>query len=177
MDLLFRTDEAVLADSTGIRLQELATTLATMPDIHLQLDGFADERGDESYNQDLSRQRVEFVRPSLDGSEPSWITCDLASILERGEGAHVPMVQARDIVYVRPRADALVRGEEATTLGGSLGYSWKTVDDSGAAVRFVFDLAEDGSVLVGDETVYSPVSHASVLTGLAEPGLDEAVAE
>ena len=29
-DLLFRTDEAVLADTTGIRLNELATTLATM---------------------------------------------------------------------------------------------------------------------------------------------------
>jgi len=31
MDLLFRTDEAVLADTTGSRLHELATTLASMP--------------------------------------------------------------------------------------------------------------------------------------------------
>lgn len=76
MDLLFRTDESVLADSTGIRLNELATTLATMPDIHLQLDGFADERGDETYNQKLSRQRVEFVRDQLvaAGIDPSRIT-------------------------------------------------------------------------------------------------------
>lgn len=56
MDLLFRTDESVLADTTGIRLNELATTLATMPDIQLQLDGFADERGDDVYNQNLSQQ-------------------------------------------------------------------------------------------------------------------------
>ncbi|MGI9223770.1 MAG: DUF456 family protein [Woeseiaceae bacterium] len=76
MDLLFRTDESVLADSTGIRLNELATTLATMPDIHLQLDGFADERGDEVYNQKLSQQRVEFVRDQLvaAGIDPSRIT-------------------------------------------------------------------------------------------------------
>jgi outer membrane protein OmpA-like peptidoglycan-associated protein len=76
MDLLFRTDEAVLADTTGIRLHELATTLASMPDIHLQLDGFADERGDEVYNQNLSRQRVEFVRDQLvaAGIDPSRIT-------------------------------------------------------------------------------------------------------
>ena len=64
-DLLFRTDEAVLADTTGSRLHELATTLATMPGIQVQLDGFADERGDEVYNQKLSEQRVEFIRDQL----------------------------------------------------------------------------------------------------------------
>ena len=76
MDLLFRTDESVLADTTGIRLHELATTLATMPDIQVQLDGFADERGDEGYNQQLSQQRVEFVRDQLiaAGIQPSRIS-------------------------------------------------------------------------------------------------------
>ena len=64
-DLLFRTDEAVLADTTGSRLHELATTLAAMPGIQVQLDGFADERGDEQYNQELSEQRVEFIREQL----------------------------------------------------------------------------------------------------------------
>ena len=64
-DLLFRTDEAVLADTTGSRLHELATTLAAMPGIQVQLDGFADERGDEQYNQALSEQRVEFIRDQL----------------------------------------------------------------------------------------------------------------
>jgi len=65
MDLLFRTDEAVLADTTGGRLHELATTLASMPAIHVQLDGFADERGDADYNQQLSEQRVNFIRDQL----------------------------------------------------------------------------------------------------------------
>lgn len=65
MDLLFRTDEAVLADTTGSRLYELATTLSSMPGIRVQLDGFADERGDEDYNQQLSEQRVNFVRDQL----------------------------------------------------------------------------------------------------------------
>ena len=65
MDLLFRTDEAVLADTTGSRLHELATTLASMPGIRVQLDGFADERGDEQYNQQLSEQRVAFIRDQL----------------------------------------------------------------------------------------------------------------
>ena len=62
MDLLFRTDEAVLADDTGDRLAQLAGTLASMPDIHIQLDGFADERGDEDYNLGLSERRVQYIR-------------------------------------------------------------------------------------------------------------------
>ncbi len=61
MDLLFRTDEAVLADTTGSRLAELAGTLASMQDIHIQLDGFADERGDADYNLGLSERRVQFI--------------------------------------------------------------------------------------------------------------------
>ena len=65
MDLLFRTDEYVLADTTGSRLSTLAGTLAAMRDVRMQLDGFADERGDEEYNLRLSEQRVEFVRDQL----------------------------------------------------------------------------------------------------------------
>ena len=62
MDLLFRTDEAVVADTTGVRLATLAGTLARMDDVRIQLDGFADERGDEAYNKSLSERRVQFIR-------------------------------------------------------------------------------------------------------------------
>ena len=65
MDLLFRTDEHVLADTTGARLAELAGSLASKPEIRLQLDGFADERGNEDYNLKLSEKRVLFVRDQL----------------------------------------------------------------------------------------------------------------
>ena len=65
MDLLFRTDEAVLADMTGDRLAQLAGMLAGMTDIHIQLDGFADERGDADYNLVLSERRVQFIRDQL----------------------------------------------------------------------------------------------------------------
>jgi len=76
MDLLFRTDEHVLADTTGGRLADLATTLGSMPEIQVQLDGFADERGDSEYNQRLSQKRVDFVRAQLvsAGVEPSRIS-------------------------------------------------------------------------------------------------------
>ena len=65
MDLLFRTDEHVLADGTGSRLAALADSLATMPDVFVRLDGFADTRGDAEYNRKLSAKRAEHVRDVL----------------------------------------------------------------------------------------------------------------
>ena len=65
MDLLFRTDEDELGITTDSKLRELAVSLSTMPDIYIQLDGFADERGDAEYNQRLSARRAEHVRDVL----------------------------------------------------------------------------------------------------------------
>jgi len=65
MDLLFRTDEHVLAHGTGSRLAQMSTILANMPDVQIQLDGYADERGDATYNQKLSEKRVAHVRDML----------------------------------------------------------------------------------------------------------------
>ena len=75
MDLLFRTDEHALTDTTGDRLARLAGALSTMPDVRIQLAGFADERGDEDYNLGLSQKRVDFVRDQLiqAGIEPDRI--------------------------------------------------------------------------------------------------------
>ena len=65
MDLLFRTDEYVLVESTDQRLNDLAASVAAMPDVFVKLDGYADERGDANYNHDLSIRRVEHVRDVL----------------------------------------------------------------------------------------------------------------
>jgi outer membrane protein OmpA-like peptidoglycan-associated protein len=65
MDLLFRTDEHELGITTDTRLRELAASLSTMPDVLIQLDGFADERGNTDYNQALSARRAAHVRDIL----------------------------------------------------------------------------------------------------------------
>ena len=62
MDLLFRTDEFALTDTTGDRLSQMAASLVNMPSVKIQLDGFADERGDATYNHELSEKRVDFIR-------------------------------------------------------------------------------------------------------------------
>lgn len=76
MDLLFRTDEHVLPASTSERFAAFAERLATMPNVQLNLDGFADPRGASDYNQRLSAQRVEQVRGLLiaAGVSPERIT-------------------------------------------------------------------------------------------------------
>ena len=84
MDLLFRTDESVLADTTADRLARLATTLAGMQDIHIQLDGFADERGAADYNQALSERRVQFIR---DQFVAAGVNPDRISVSAHGESA------------------------------------------------------------------------------------------
>lgn len=67
IDLLFRTAEDELTTETQRRLGELAATLASMPEIRLHLDGYADERGDDAYNQALSERRARHVRDLLTG--------------------------------------------------------------------------------------------------------------
>ncbi len=62
MDLLFRTDEHVLVDTTSDRVHSLAATLASMDDIYIRIDGYSDERGDADYNRALSQRRAEHVR-------------------------------------------------------------------------------------------------------------------
>lgn len=65
MDLLFRTDEDVLSGATSSKLSQLAASLSGKPEIQIQLNGYADERGDEEYNRDLSARRAEHVRDIL----------------------------------------------------------------------------------------------------------------
>ena len=65
MDLLFRTGEHQLGKDTQSRVRQLATTLAGMPDIIVRLDGFADERGDETYNRELSEKRARSIHDLL----------------------------------------------------------------------------------------------------------------
>ncbi len=84
MDLLFRTDEHVLSVATGQRLEQLAITLAANPDVQIQLDGYADERGDEAYNQALSARRVAHVRDVL---VASGIPAQRISVVAHGESA------------------------------------------------------------------------------------------
>lgn len=65
MDLLFKTDETVLTETTVHRLNQLAAMIANDDSLYIQLDGYADVRGDEDYNYTLSANRAAFVQELL----------------------------------------------------------------------------------------------------------------
>ncbi len=76
MDLLFRTDEHALLPSTGDRFAVMGRKLASMDTVLIQLDGYADSRGNTDYNLALSEKRVQFIREQLiaAGVSPERIT-------------------------------------------------------------------------------------------------------
>ncbi len=82
MDVLFRTNEDVLVTDTAERLHKLAGIITSMPGVSIQLDGFADERGDVEYNQQLSSRRATYVRDLL---LAGGISADRIAVFSHGE--------------------------------------------------------------------------------------------
>lgn len=66
LEMLFKTGQAELTNTGQLRLAALADFLVANPQIAIRLDGYADPRGDESYNQQLSLGRVSHVARLLE---------------------------------------------------------------------------------------------------------------
>jgi outer membrane protein OmpA-like peptidoglycan-associated protein len=62
----FRTGQTAVRDSDRARLQKLGTLVADIKDVRVRVSGFADSRGDETYNQSLSQERAEMVARELE---------------------------------------------------------------------------------------------------------------
>lgn len=65
LQLLFRTNQGSLSEENKERLDELAEFLHNNPQLHVRLHGYADPRGEESYNQQLSQERSQSVWQGL----------------------------------------------------------------------------------------------------------------
>ncbi|NNF62085.1 MAG: OmpA family protein [Gammaproteobacteria bacterium] len=86
MEVLYPTGKSKLSDSAKARLQRLAELLEKLPDMTVRLDGYADPRGDASYNEDLSRHRAEAVRDALIAAG---IAAERIALHAHGEGTSV----------------------------------------------------------------------------------------
>lgn len=75
-DVLFDTGRAQLNPGSARKLDQLAQFLTDQPERRVQIDGFTDSIGTESYNQDLSQRRADAVKSALieRGINPSRIT-------------------------------------------------------------------------------------------------------
>jgi outer membrane protein OmpA-like peptidoglycan-associated protein len=74
-DVLFDTGRAELNSGASRKMDQLAQFLNEHPDRRVQIDGFTDSVGTESYNEDLSRRRADAVKGALTsrGVDPSRI--------------------------------------------------------------------------------------------------------
>lgn len=74
-DVLFDTGRAELKPGSARKLDQLAQFLIDHPERRVQIDGFTDSVGTDSYNQDLSQRRAGAVKSSLiaRGVDPSRI--------------------------------------------------------------------------------------------------------
>jgi len=61
-DVLFETGSSTLSSGAGRNLDRLVQFLTEHPDRLVQIDGFTDSIGTDSYNQDLSQRRADAVR-------------------------------------------------------------------------------------------------------------------
>ncbi len=65
VSVYFRTGKSELEDGSAERLARIAQLLAPMQGVVVRLDGFADQRGEEQYNEQLSAARAESVRKAF----------------------------------------------------------------------------------------------------------------
>src|SRR3984957_11766009 len=64
-DVLFDTGRAELNSGAGRKLDQLAQFLSEHKDRRVEIDGFTDSVGTDSYNEDLSRRRADAVKSAL----------------------------------------------------------------------------------------------------------------
>jgi len=64
-DVLFDTGKAQLNPGSDRKLDQLAQFLTSHPERRVQIDGYTDSVGTDSYNQDLSQRRAETVKSAL----------------------------------------------------------------------------------------------------------------
>lgn len=57
----FEFDQAVLTANARVLLDDVVSSLIAHPDLRVELDGYTDDRGSDSYNQHLSERRAQAV--------------------------------------------------------------------------------------------------------------------
>lgn len=81
----FEFDEYGLTDQAQAKINDMVTTLKTMRNIEMVVEGHADRAGPPDYNLDLSRKRAQTVRDELDRQGMRVVEIDELTIEAEGE--------------------------------------------------------------------------------------------
>jgi outer membrane protein OmpA-like peptidoglycan-associated protein len=117
-DVLFDTGRAELKSGAGRKLDQLAQFLVEHPDRRVQIDGFTDSIGTDSYNEDLSQRRADAVKTALinRGVEPSRIGTE-------GYGKAYPVATNNDSGgrQLNRRVEVVIGGNNGTAIAPRAG--------------------------------------------------------
>ena len=112
-DVLFDTGKAQLNPGSARKLDQLAQFLTDHPERRVQIDGFTDSVGTDSYNQDLSQQRADAVKSAL-------ITrgIDRSRIGSQGYGKGFPVANNVDSGgrQLNRRVEVVIGGENGASI-------------------------------------------------------------
>ena len=112
-DVLFDTGRAELKSGATRKVDQLAQFLMEHPDRRVQIEGFTDSVGSDSYNEDLSQRRADAVKAALinRGIEPSRIGTE-------GYGKAYPVANNSDSGgrQLNRRVEVVIGGNNGTAI-------------------------------------------------------------
>jgi outer membrane protein OmpA-like peptidoglycan-associated protein len=113
-DVLFDTGRAELKSGANRKLDQLAQFLVEHKDRRIQIDGFTDSVGTDSYNEELSHRRADAVRSALLARG-----VDASRISTEGYGKAYPVANNNDSGgrQLNRRVEVVIGGVNSTEIG------------------------------------------------------------
>ena len=117
-DVLFDTGRAELKSGASRKVDQLAQFLVEHPDRRVQIDGFTDSVGTDSYNEELSQRRANAVREALIARG-----VDSARIGTQGYGKSYPVANNSDSGgrQLNRRVEVVIGGNNGTPISPRTG--------------------------------------------------------
>ena len=112
-DVLFDTGRAELNPGASRKLDQLAQFLSEHKERRVQIDGFTDSVGTESYNEELSRRRADAVKSAL-----TTRGVDSSRISTQGYGKAYPVANNSDSGgrQLNRRVEVVIGGDNGTAV-------------------------------------------------------------
>jgi outer membrane protein OmpA-like peptidoglycan-associated protein len=116
-DVLFDTGRAELHPGAGRKLDQLAQFLSEHKDRRVQIDGFTDSVGTDSYNEELSRRRADAVKSAL-----LVRGIDSSRIATQGYGKSFPVADNNDSGgrQLNRRVEVVIGSDDGTVISPRL---------------------------------------------------------
>ena len=114
-DVLFNTGKSELNPGAARKLDQLAQFLKDHPERRVQIDGFTDSVGTDSYNLDLSQRRADAVKSSLMARG-----IDQSRIGSQGYGKGYPVANNTDSGgrQLNRRVEVVIGGDDGASIAG-----------------------------------------------------------